>query len=89
MFLQAALLKSSFKQNLFLEGFIRLAAEGAVGTPSDVEVTLRRHLDEPAGGDPGPRAAGIDEDLDIGHVGRVTGAVVSSATTSTCTLDPR
>jgi hypothetical protein len=35
VFLQAALLKSSFKQNLFLEGFIRLAAEGAVGTPAD------------------------------------------------------
>lgn len=35
VFLQAALLKGSFKQNLFLEGFIRLAAEGAVGTPND------------------------------------------------------
>jgi hypothetical protein len=35
VFLQAALLKSSFKQNLFLEGFIRLAAEGGVGTPGD------------------------------------------------------
>jgi hypothetical protein len=35
VFLPAALLKSSFKQNLFLEGFIRSAAEGVVGTPED------------------------------------------------------
>lgn len=56
VFLQAALLKGSFKQNLFLEGYIRLAADGATGTPTDYfnsvlpggqdESDVRRALEE-------------------------------------------
>jgi hypothetical protein len=34
-FLEAALMKGSYKQNLFLDGYIRLAAEGQVGTYND------------------------------------------------------
>ena len=34
-FLRAALVKGSYKQNLFLDGFIRLSAEGKVGTFKD------------------------------------------------------
>ena len=34
-FLRAALVKGSYKQNLFLDGFIRLSAEGEVGTFND------------------------------------------------------
>lgn len=34
-FLRAALVKGSYKQNLFLDGYIRLSAEGRVGTFND------------------------------------------------------
>ena len=48
----------------------------AVGAPEDHQLPLRRHLSQPTGSDPGPRAAGIDEDLDVSHSRTVTGAAV-------------
>ena len=35
-----------------------------------------------AGSDPGPRATGIDEDLDVGHVCRVPGALAQFGRTT-------
>ena len=47
----------------------------AVRAPEDDEVSFRRHVPQPTGSDPGPGAAGIDEDLDIGHLRTVPGAL--------------
>ena len=46
----------------------------ALRAPGDDQIPLRRHLQQPAGGNPGPRTAGIDEDLDVDHVCTVPGA---------------
>ncbi|MBF0560166.1 MAG: SIR2 family protein [Nitrospirae bacterium] len=43
-FLRAALVKSSYKQNLFLDGYIRLSADGRVGTFKDYLSLLPRWI---------------------------------------------